>query len=70
MPRHEPHTKETGEPAPDGKVTMRRDANGNLVGIVPPRRKVATTEAKPRPQQADDPRTANVRNVPPYGAGI
>ena len=29
----------------------------------------ATTEAKPKPPQADDPRTTFERLVPPYGAG-
>jgi hypothetical protein len=29
----------------------------------------ATTEAKPRPPQPDDPRQAIFRNIPPYGAG-
>jgi hypothetical protein len=28
----------------------------------------ATTEAKPRPPEADDPRPAIFRNIPPYGA--
>jgi hypothetical protein len=30
----------------------------------------ATTEAKPKPPQPDDPRDAFQRNVPPYGAGF
>jgi hypothetical protein len=29
----------------------------------------ATTEARPRPPDADDPRPASFRNVPPWGAG-
>jgi hypothetical protein len=28
----------------------------------------ATTEAKPKPPEADDPRPAIFRNIPPYGA--
>jgi hypothetical protein len=28
----------------------------------------ATTEAKPKPPQADDPRPAIFQNIPPYGA--
>jgi hypothetical protein len=28
----------------------------------------ATTEAKPKPSEADDPRPAIFRNIPPYGA--
>ena len=69
MPRHEPSTRETGEPAPDNKVVMRRDADGNLVPVLPPIRMKETTEAKPKPQQADDPRSAQMRNVPPHGVG-
>ena len=70
MPRHEPSTRETGEPAPQGKVVMRRDAKGNIVPVLPPKRVKETTEAEERPQQADDPRPSTFRNVPPYGAGI
>jgi hypothetical protein len=29
----------------------------------------ASVETKPRPPQADDPRPAIFRNIPPYGAG-
>lgn len=29
----------------------------------------ATTEAKPKPPQPDDPRTGPMRDVPPYAAG-
>jgi hypothetical protein len=29
----------------------------------------ATSEARPRPPQPDDPRPSNVRAVPPYGGG-
>jgi hypothetical protein len=29
----------------------------------------AHVESRPRPE-ADDPRPANVRNIPPYGAGV
>ncbi|TMK64928.1 MAG: hypothetical protein E6G53_06900 [Actinobacteria bacterium] len=37
---------------------------------LPPREPLkATTEAKPKPPQPDDPRTSVFRNVPPYGAG-
>jgi hypothetical protein len=28
----------------------------------------ATTEAKPKPSEAEDPRPAIFRNIPPYGA--
>jgi hypothetical protein len=28
------------------------------------------TEERPRPSYADDPRTANMRNVPPFGGGV
>lgn len=51
MPRHEP----LGRPAPgeiidSAKVKLRRDANGKLVGVQPPKEKKATTEAKPDPR--------------------
>jgi hypothetical protein len=28
------------------------------------------TEERPRPSYADAPRTANMRNVPPFGGGV
>ncbi|MEA2169465.1 MAG: hypothetical protein QOF76_2765 [Solirubrobacteraceae bacterium] len=69
MPRHEPSTHSTGDPAPDGKIVVRRDADGNLVSLAPKPKLVATTEAEERPQQPDDPRSALVRNIGgPYGA--
>jgi hypothetical protein len=56
---------------PLGKVRMRRDEHGKLVAVRepadPPR---ATTEAAERPPHGDDPRTAPVRNIPPFGAGV
>jgi hypothetical protein len=30
----------------------------------------ATVESKPKPAQPDDPRPANVQNIPPFGAGF
>jgi hypothetical protein len=30
----------------------------------------ATTEAKPKPAQADDPRPSSVRQIPPFGPGV
>lgn len=72
MPREEP----LGRPAPGevlvsaGKIRMRRDANGKLVPIVPPKATTETTEAKPDPRDAPDPRSSTMRNIPPYGAGI
>jgi hypothetical protein len=52
------------------KVKMRRGADGKLHAVVPQRELVETTESAERPPTPDDPRSANVRNVPPYGAGI
>jgi hypothetical protein len=51
-------------------VRLRRGPDGKLVPVVPPTETVETTEAAERPPIPDDPRTANQRNVPPYGAGI
>ena len=71
MPRHEPSGHAyNGEIAPEGKLRMRRNADGKLVPVLPDEEKNATTEAKPKPQQAEDPRSAAVRNIPPYGAGV
>jgi hypothetical protein len=52
------------------KVRMRRGPDGKVEVVVPPRETVETTEAAERPPTPDDPRTANMRNVPPYGAGV
>ena len=49
---------------------MRRGPDGKLEVVVPERKLVETTEAAERPPTPDDPRSANQRNVPPYGAGI
>jgi hypothetical protein len=68
MPRHEPTTHSTGEPS--DKIVVRRDAAGNLISTKPKPKLVATTEAEERPQQADDPRPAYIRNIGgPYGPG-
>ena len=48
---------------------MRRDASGRLRVVVPNRVLTETTEAAERPPAPDDPRSANLRNVPPFGAG-
>jgi hypothetical protein len=58
-------------------VLRTRDEDGNeqLVHVkLPPGMRIdpvkATTEAKPQPAQADDPRSAFIRNVGgPYGPG-
>jgi len=49
---------------------MRLRPDGSFEPIVPDEEKVATTEAAERPPTPDDPRTANQRAIPPYGAGI
>jgi len=45
---------------------MRRDEHGRLQVVVPDAPPVATTEAKPRPPQAEDPRPGPIRDA---GAG-
>jgi hypothetical protein len=68
MPRHEPLGRPTPGEVLDGqKVKLRRDAGGKLVGVVPPKDTKATTEAKPEPRDAPDPRPNAWRNIPPYG---
>jgi hypothetical protein len=47
---------------------MRLDGKGRWVPVEDDAEPTtATTEAKPRPQQADDPRTGPFRNIPPMG---
>ena len=61
---------ESGDPAtPDGrpqKVTMRLGPDGVWHAVREPRELVAEQERRPAPPQAEDPRTALERNVPPY----
>jgi hypothetical protein len=47
-----------------------RPARARVPGLPQREPYKATTEAKPKPQQADDPRTTFEQNVPPYGAGF
>jgi hypothetical protein len=47
---------------------MRLDAKGRWVPVEEPRETVETTEASERPPTPDDPRPAQFRNVPPFGA--
>jgi hypothetical protein len=70
MPRHEPLGRPAPGDPPGMKVRMRRGADGKLHVVVPERELTETTEAAERPPTPDDPRTANQRNVPPYGGGI
>jgi hypothetical protein len=60
-----------GTPTPDGRpvVKMQLDPSGRWKPVEDPEETTATTEAKPEPPQADDPRSALTRNIPPYGAG-
>lgn len=45
-----------------------RPARARILGLPPREPYKAMTEAKPKPAQPDDPRTAFERMVPPYGA--
>ena len=56
----------TVQPAGDGAWRVVRV---RIPGGVPPDLK-ETTEARPKPPMADDPRPAAFRNVPPYGPGV
>jgi hypothetical protein len=70
VPRHEPLGRPVPATAPELKVRVRRGASGRLEVVVPDRALTETTEAAERPPTPDDPRTANVRNIPPFGAGV
>jgi hypothetical protein len=60
-----------GPPTPDGRPTvkMRLGADGAWKPVEEEHPKVAETEQRPLPPQADDPRSALERNLPPYAAG-
>jgi hypothetical protein len=62
--------------APDGRWLVQESSPGEwravkvrVAGLVPTPPISATTEARPRPPHAPDPRTGPLRDVPPYGAG-
>jgi hypothetical protein len=46
-----------------------RPARARIPGLPEREPYKATIEAKPKPPEAEDPRTAFERNAPPYGAG-
>ena len=66
MARHQPAKTGTGEPIGE-KVTMRLDAKGRFVPVLPERETTETTEAAERPPTPDDPRPAAFRQIPPFG---
>jgi hypothetical protein len=70
MARHQPAKNQTAGEPPPTKVKMRLDAKGRWVTADPPPELIPTTEAAERPATPDDPRTANFRNVPPFGGAV
>jgi hypothetical protein len=69
MPRHQPSEREPGAPGPDGVVKMQLDKDGKPVPVFRRAPVKATTEAKPKPREAEDPRHGPMRDVPPWGGG-
>jgi hypothetical protein len=69
MPRHEPLGRPAAGAPPGMKVRVRRGPDGRMEIVPPERVTVETVEAAERPPTPDDPRTANMRNVPPFGGG-
>jgi hypothetical protein len=67
MPRHEPSSKPDPGELLKGPVRVRRDAEGRLHVVVPDAKKRPTTEARPRPPHADDPRSGPLRDAGPTG---
>jgi hypothetical protein len=69
MPRHEPSRQPVPAEPLHGPVhvRVRRDAEGRMQIVTPERKLIPTVEAAERPPQADDPRPAMLRNIPPYG---
>jgi hypothetical protein len=72
MPRSEPSPHPVPAQPLSGPVQVRarRDADGRLKIVSPPRSLTATVEAAERPPQPDDPRPALLRNVPPFGGAV
>jgi hypothetical protein len=60
-----------GTPTPDGRpvVKMQLDPSGRWKPVEEPEETTPVTEAKPKPPQPDDPRSALARILPPYAAG-
>ena len=50
-------------------VRMRRGGDGRYHPVEPEQKLTPETRAEERPPQADDPRQAAWRNVPPFGPG-
>ncbi len=67
MPRHQPSDKPDPGEVLKGPVRMRRDAQGRLQIVDPAGPRKATTEAKPKPPQPDDPRPVSSRDLGPAG---
>ena len=67
MARHEPLGRAAPGAPPEMKVTVRLGPDGKPRVVVPPKQTVETTEAAEKPPIPDDPRSANMRNVPPLG---
>jgi hypothetical protein len=68
MARHERSRQPVAAPLNGPlRIQARRDANGRVQIVVPKRPLTPTVEAAERPPQADDPRPAVFRNVPPFG---
>ena len=70
MARHEPLGRDAPGAPPDMKVRVRLGKDGRPQIVTPERRTVETTEAAERPPTPDDPRSANMRNVPPFGGAV
>ncbi len=72
MARHQRDPRPTAgaPPTPDGapaKVTMALGPDGTWRAVAPERDLTAETQARPRPEQPDDPRGWFERAAPPYG---
>ena len=69
MARHERSPKPVPALPLSGPLHLqaRRDADGNVRIVTPPRQLKETVEAAERPPHPDDPRPAAFRNIPPFG---
>ncbi len=69
MARHEPLGRAAPGAPPGMKVTVRLGPDGKPEVVVPPEEAVETTEVAEKPPMPDDPRTPQMRNTGPWGAG-
>jgi hypothetical protein len=67
MARFERSSRPAAGAPPPPKVKMRLGPDGRYHPLESDEERTPETRAESRPPQADDPRPATTRNIPPYG---